>query len=102
MSEAMRVSGVCGAGWLGGLRAHGAPVSALAKASAENTCRSSASSPTPMKWTGRREFVRQRHQDAALGRAVELGHDEAGQRHGGAEGLDLSDRVLPGGGVEHQ
>jgi hypothetical protein len=39
---------------------------------------------------------------AALGRAVELGDDEAGQRDRLVEGLDLSQRVLPDVGVEHQ
>ena len=64
-----------------------APVSALAKAWASKGCRSSSPSPTPMKCTGRREFRRQRHQYAAFGGAVELGHDQAGQRHAGARRL---------------
>ena len=65
-------------------------------------CRSSSPSPTPMKCTGKAEAGRQRHQDAALGGAVQLGHDQAGERHGRLEGLDLGDRVLAGGGIQHQ
>src|SRR5882757_4991238 len=38
--------------------------------------------------------VCERHQNPALRRAVELGHDEGRQWHGGAERLDLRNRVL--------
>ncbi len=41
-------------------------------------------------------------QDAAAGRAVELGHDEAGDPGALAENVDLRERVLAGGGVEHE
>ena len=43
-----------------------------------------------------------RHQNAAARAAVELGHHQAGDARGLAENLDLADRVLPDGGVEHQ
>ncbi len=39
-------------------------------------------------------------EDAALGGAVELGDDEAGDAEGGAELADLGESVLAGGGVE--
>ena len=48
------------------------------------------------------EFRRQRDQDAAARGAVELGHDEAGDAGDFLENLDLRQRVLPDGGVEHQ
>ena len=41
-------------------------------------------------------------QDAAAGGAVELGHDEAGDAGALAEDVDLGERVLAGGGIEHQ
>ena len=41
-------------------------------------------------------------QNAALGRAVELGHHQAGDAGGVAEGFDLSQRVLADGRVEHE
>src|SRR3546814_380634 len=44
----------------------------------------------------------QRHQHAAARRAVELGDDEAGDVHQLLEGTDLAERVLAGGGIEHQ
>ena len=75
---------------LGCWRALMLPPSALwRKLRASKGCRSSPPSPTPMKWTGSPNFVGQRHQDAALGRAVELGHHQAGQRHRRLERLDL-------------
>src|SRR5580704_16469175 len=40
-------------------------------------------------------------QNAAAGGAVELGHDEAGDADELAENLDLRQRVLADGGVEH-
>src|SRR5947209_6872121 len=39
---------------------------------------------------------------AALGRAVELGEDDAGTLNGLLELLGLDDGVLPAGGVEHE
>src|SRR5208282_1233854 len=48
------------------------------------------------------ETVGDRHDYAALGRAVELRQDYAGQRHGVAEDFRLAERVLTGGRVEHQ
>ena len=39
---------------------------------------------------------------AALGRAVELGQDQAGDAERIVEGLDLRQGVLAGVGVEHQ
>src|SRR5215472_10330355 len=51
-----------------------------------------------------RQFVlgRDRDQDAAAGGAVELGHHETGDAGGPGEFVDLRERVLPDGGVEHQ
>ena len=43
-----------------------------------------------------------RHQDAAARGAVELGHDQSGDARDLAENLDLAERVLPDGRVEHQ
>ena len=48
------------------------------------------------------ELLGDRHQDAAARGAVELGHDEAGDAGDLAEDLDLAERVLPDGGVQHQ
>ena len=48
------------------------------------------------------ELVGDGHQDAAARGAVELGHHQAGDAGGLAEDLDLVERVLPDGGVEHQ
>ena len=48
------------------------------------------------------ELGRDRDQDAAARRAVELGHDKAGHAGHVAENLDLRERVLPDCRVEHQ
>src|SRR5580693_3859640 len=48
------------------------------------------------------EPLRDGDQNAAAGGAVELGHDEAGDADDFAENLDLRQRVLADGGVEHQ
>ncbi len=48
------------------------------------------------------ELGRDRHQNAAARGAVELGHHQAGDARGLAENLDLAERVLPDGGIEHQ
>src|SRR6266568_5788259 len=45
---------------------------------------------------------RDRHQDAAARRAVELGHHEPGHAGGFREFLDLGQRILADGGVEHE
>ena len=47
-------------------------------------------------------FARDGAQHAALGGAVELGHDQAGELRRLVEGLDLRQRVLPGVAVDHQ
>src|SRR5207247_2364012 len=44
---------------------------------------------------------RDRANHPALGGAIELGDDEAGEAERVVEGLDLRERVLPGVGVEH-
>ena len=59
-------------------------------------------SPTPMKCTGRPILLGDRDQDAAARGAVELGHDQPGDARDLAEYLDLRQRVLPDGGIEHQ
>ena len=59
-------------------------------------------SPTPMKCTGRPNLAAMRDQDAAARGAVELGHDEPGDAGDLVEDLDLRQRVLSDGGVEHQ
>src|SRR5262245_7043685 len=51
---------------------------------------------------GELKALRDGDQDAAPCRAVELGHDEAGHARDLLEDLHLIDRVLPGGGVEHE
>ena len=48
------------------------------------------------------EFLRERHQNAAARGAVELRHHEAGDPRRAMEGLDLRQRVLADGGVEHK
>ena len=48
------------------------------------------------------ELAGQSHQNAALGGAVELGDHESGDAGDLAEGLDLRERVLADGGVQHQ
>ena len=48
------------------------------------------------------EFLRDGDQNAAARGAVELGHGEAGDADDFAENLDLGQRVLADGGVEHQ
>ena len=58
-------------------------------------------SPTPMKCIGRPNRG-ERHQNAAAGGAVELGHHQTGHAGDLAEDLDLAKRVLPDGGVEHE
>ena len=55
-----------------------------------------------MKCTGRPILRRQRHQNAAARGAVKLGHHQAGDAGGLQERLDLRQRVLADGGVEHQ
>src|SRR6266568_8800258 len=45
---------------------------------------------------------RDRHQDAAARRAVELGHHEPGHAGGFREFIDLGQRILADGGVEHE
>ena len=47
-------------------------------------------------------LFRQRGDDTALGGAVELGHDQAGEAERFVECLDLGQRVLADVGVEHQ
>src|ERR1051326_2345210 len=48
------------------------------------------------------EFLGNGNQDAAARGAVELGHDEAGDAGDLAEYLDLRQRVLADGGIEHE
>ena len=48
------------------------------------------------------ELRRDRDENAAARGAVELGHGEAGDAHGLAEDIDLRQRILADGGVEHQ
>ena len=47
-------------------------------------------------------FLGERHEDAAFGGAVELGHDDAGDTNHVAEDLGLGVRVLTDRRVEHQ
>ena len=49
-----------------------------------------------------REFPRDGHENAAARGAVELGHGEAGDARDFVEYLDLRERVLPDGRVEHE
>ncbi len=72
------------------------------KSFAANGARSSMPSPTPMKWIGSLNFSAMRNQDAAARGAVELGHHQPGDAGDLAEHLDLRQRVLADGGVEHQ
>src|SRR5580704_5435996 len=48
------------------------------------------------------ELLRDGDQNAAAGGTVELGHDETGDADDLAENLDLRQRVLADGGVEHE
>ena len=48
------------------------------------------------------ELRRDGDEDAAAGRAVELGHDQTGDDDGVAEDLNLGQRILADGGVEHE
>jgi hypothetical protein len=48
------------------------------------------------------EFLLDRHDHAAFARAVELGHDEAGERHGLVKFARLIQRVHAGRRVEHE
>ena len=81
---------------------YSSPASALPKSLAENGARSSTPSPTPMKWIGRPNFSRDGDQNAAARGAVELGHHQPGDARDLAEHLDLRQRVLADGGVEHE
>ena len=78
------------------------PINPRAKARASNGRRSSMPSPTPIGDHRQLELLGQRHQHAALGAAVELGHHQRIDRRHGLEGLDLGMGVLAGRGVEHQ
>ena len=78
------------------------PAMASAKSRAVNGSRSSMLSPTPMKCTGRANLSAIATRYAAARGAVELGHHEAGDACGPAENLDLAQRILPDGRVEHQ
>src|SRR3990170_3233281 len=51
---------------------------------------------------GKLEALGDGHKDAAARRAVELGHHDPGDARDLLEDLDLIERVLPGGGVEHE
>ena len=55
-----------------------------------------------MKRIGHRMLARDRGDGTALGGAVELGDDEAGEAERLVEGLHLAHRVLPGVGVDHE
>ena len=59
-------------------------------------------SPTPMKSSGTGLLLGDGADHAALGRAVELGEDQAGEAERVVEGLHLRERVLPGVRVEHE
>jgi hypothetical protein len=48
------------------------------------------------------ELLRRRDQHAAFRRAVQLGHHQPGDAGVAAEHLDLVERILAGGGIEHQ
>ena len=65
------------------------------KASASKGCRSSTASPTPIAWTGSRNRSAIGDKDAALGGAVELGHDEAGDAGRFREDFDLARAFWP-------
>src|SRR6185437_9431037 len=77
-----------------------APAMARAKSCASNGSRSSRPSPMPTALMGslKRSAIATRMPP----RAVELGHDKAGHARDLLEDLHLIDRVLPGGGVEHE
>ena len=81
---------------------HEAPPRDMRKLRRSNGRRSSALSPMPISVDRDAVFLGQRHQHAALGGAVELGHDDAGDADHLAEDLGLGVRVLPDRRVEHQ
>lgn len=54
------------------------------------------------EFDGQAEFLLDRHHHAAFARTVELGHDEAGERHGLVEFARLVQRVHAGAAVEHE
>jgi hypothetical protein len=74
-------------------RVHHSPV--------ENGTRSSMLSPVPTHRIGS-EIVRDRHRDAALGGAIELGQHDAGDASRGGELARLRDAVLSHRRVEHE
>src|SRR3546814_8292273 len=51
---------------------------------------------------GQAIFLRRRDQHAAARRAVQLGHDQPRHLRDFLENLDLAQRILPRGGVQHQ
>ena len=63
---------------------------------------SSIFSPTPAKRTGQAQFAGDGDDDAALGGAVELGEDDAGDLGGFGEEAGLLQAVLAGGGVHDE
>ena len=54
------------------------------------------------EFDGQAEFFLDRHDHAAFARAVELGHDQAGERDGLVEFARLIQRVHAGAAVEHE
>ncbi|CAM5342321.1 hypothetical protein SCYAM73S_02539 [Streptomyces cyaneofuscatus] len=79
------------------------PIRASTKAPGSNGARSSAPSPSPISFTGNAEPALDRaDDDAALGGAVELGEDDAGDVHDLGEDPGLDEAVLPGGGVQDE
>ena len=54
------------------------------------------------EFDGQPEFLLDRHHHAAFARAVELGHDEAGERDGFVEFARLVQRIHAGAAVEYE
>ena len=83
------------------------PAAAQAKSAATNASGSNGQevadlSPTPTKPDRDLSRVLDGEDDAALGRRVELGQDDAGQADRLVERLRLGEAVLAGRGVEHE
>ena len=72
------------------------------KASASKGCRSSIRFANADRMNGQLEPLGDGDQDAAARRAVELGHDEAGDAGDLGEDFGLRHGILPGRRIEHQ
>ena len=80
----------------------GSPINPRAKARASNGLQIVDAFADADRHHRQLELLGQRHQHAALGAAVELGHHQRVDRRQALEGLDLGMGVLADRGVEHQ